>query len=89
MFLLHVKLFNGMRSNDSHASLASKNAQGKATPAEKAELKNLQSKFKSQSKNVQRQFEVSEDKCGGKMKKHFNGGTIDLIKLRSLLNLNK
>lgn len=72
-----------------HASLASKNAQGKATPAEKAELKNLQSKFKSQSKNVQRQFEVSEDKCGGKMKKHFNGGTIDLIKLRSLLNLNK
>ena len=72
-----------------HEELASKRAKGKLTPQEEQEYKRLTSKFRNQSKSVQSKYSTDMDKCGGKMKKHFNGGAIDLVKLRSLLNLNK
>ena len=70
-----------------HEELASKRAKGKLTPQEEQEYKRLTSKFRNQSKSVQSKYSTDMDKCGGKMKKHFNGGVIDLVKLRSLLNL--
>ena len=70
-----------------HEKLASKRAKGKLTPQEEQEYKRLTSKFRNQSKSVQSKYSTDMDKCGGKMKKHFNGGVIDLVKLRSLLNL--
>ena len=72
-----------------HEELTSKRAKSKLTPQEEQEYKRLTSKFRNQSKSVQSKYSTDMDKCGGKMKKHFNGGAIDLVKLRSLLNLNK
>ncbi len=70
-----------------HEELASKRAKGKLTPQEEQEYKRLTSKFRNQPKSVQSKYATDIDKCGGKMKKHLNGGNIDLVKLRSLLNL--
>ena len=78
-----------MADSKNHEKLASKRAKGKLTPQEEQEYKRLTSKFRNQSKSVQSKYSTDMDKCGGKMKKHFNGGAIDLVKLRSLLNLNK
>ena len=70
-----------------HEELASKRAKSKLTPQEEQEYKRLTSKFRNQSKSVQSKYDTDMEKCGGKMKKHLNGGNIDLVKLRSLLNL--
>ena len=68
--------------------LTSKRAKGKLTPEEEKELQSLVKKFNSQPSKVKAQYEVQEDKKGGKMKKCLNGGNIDLVKLRSILHLN-
>ena len=70
-----------------HEELASKRAKSKLTPQEEQEYKRLTSKFRNQPKSVQNKYATDMEKCGGKMKKHLNGGNIDLVKLRSLLNL--
>ena len=70
-----------------HEELASKRAKSKLTPQEEQEYKRLTSKFRNQPKSVQSKYATDMEKCGGKMKKHLNGGNIDLVKLRSLLNL--
>ena len=70
-----------------HGELASKRAKSKLTPQEEQEYKRLTSKFRNQPKSVQSKYATDMEKCGGKMKKHLNGGNIDLVKLRSLLNL--
>ncbi len=70
-----------------HEELASKRAKSKLTPQEEQEYKRLTSKFRNQPKSVQSKYATDMEKCRGKMKKHLNGGNIDLVKLRSLLNL--
>ena len=70
-----------------HEELASKRAKSKLTPQEEQEYKRLTSKFRNQPRSVQSKYATDMEKCGGKMKKHLNGGNIDLVKLRSLLNL--
>nr|DAR76662.1 MAG TPA: hypothetical protein [Caudoviricetes sp.]DAS12176.1 MAG TPA: hypothetical protein [Caudoviricetes sp.] len=77
------------QDNARQYQLTSKRAKGKLTPAEEQELQGLIKKFNSQSSKTKAQFEVREDKKGGKMKKCLNGGNIDLVKLRSILHLNK
>lgn len=77
------------QDNTRQYQLTSKKAKGKLTPAEEQELQGLIKKFNSQSSKTKAQFEVQEDKKGGKMKKCLNGGNIDLVKLRSILHLNK
>lgn len=54
------------------------------TPQGKKDLKDLREKFKKSSNK--KDYEVEEGKCGGKMKKHLNGGNLE--RLRKLLNLN-
>lgn len=77
------------QDNARQYQLTSKKAKGKLTPAEEQELQGLIKKFNSQSSKIKAQFEVQEEKKGGKMKKCLNGGNIDLVKLRSILKLNK
>lgn len=77
------------QDNARQYQLTSKRAKGKLTPAEEQELQGLIKKFNSQSSKTKAQFEIREDKKGGKMKKCLNGGNIDLVKLRSILHLNK
>ena len=77
------------QDNARQYQLTSKKAKGKLTPAEEQELQGLIKKFNSQSSKTKAQFEVQEEKNGGKMKKCLNGGNIDLVKLRSILKLNK
>lgn len=55
-------------------NLAVKNAQKKATSQEQKRLKELQEKFKNSTN--QEDYELQEGKCGGKIKKHQNGGTL-------------
>lgn len=52
------------------------------TPQGRKDLKDLREKFKRSSNK--KDYEV--EKCGGKMKKHLNGGNLE--RLRKLLNLN-
>ena len=76
------------QDNARQYQLTSKRAKGKLTPEEEKELQSLVKKFNSQPSKVKAQYEVQEDKKGGKMKKRLNGGNIDLVKLRSILHLN-
>lgn len=76
------------QDNARQYQLTSKRAKGKLTPEEEKELQSLVKKFNSQPSKVKAQYEVQEDKKGGKMKKCLNGGNIDLVKLRSILHLN-
>ena len=68
------------------SQLATKQANKTITSSELQELNSLRKKFNSQPKNIQNKFAVEEGKKGCKLA---NGGTIDLIKLRTLLHLNK
>lgn len=83
-----MKAQNGMKTNSKISNkwtqkddkkLLNYRLKGTKTPAEKKDSINIQQKWNRLPEKEKAKYEVQEQKCGGKAKKHFYGGSLNQI----------